>query len=44
MKFKNTLERIHSRINDTKECKSELEDRIVKITAMKQNKEENGKQ
>ena len=37
--MKNTLEGIDSRINDAEEQTSELEDRMVKITAMEQNKE-----
>ena len=37
--IKNTLEGINSRINETGKRISELEDRMVEITAMKQNKE-----
>ena len=37
--MKNTLERISSRITETEEQISELEDRMVEITAEEQNKE-----
>ena len=37
--MKNTLERINSRMTEGKEGVSELEDRMVKITAAKQNEE-----
>ena len=37
--MKNTLEGIHSRINEAEERISELEDRMVEITAAEQNKE-----
>ena len=37
--MKNTLEGINSRITETEEQISELEDRVVEITAMEQNKE-----
>ena len=37
--MKNTLERINSRINEAEEQISELEDRMVEITAAEQNKE-----
>ena len=37
--MKNTLEGIHSRINEAAEWITELEDRLVEITAMEQNKE-----
>ena len=37
--MKNTLEGINSRINEAEEQISELEDRLVEITAMEQNKE-----
>ena len=37
--MKNTLEGINSRINEAEERISELEDRLVEITAAKQNKE-----
>ena len=37
--MKNTLERINSRINEAEEQTSELEDRMVEITAVEQNKE-----
>ena len=36
--IKNTLERISSRITETEEWISELEDRMVEITAKEQNK------
>ena len=36
-----TLERINSRITDTEEQISDLEDRMVEITATKQNIEKN---
>lgn len=35
--IKTSLERINSRINDTKEWIKELEDRTIKITAKEQN-------
>ena len=37
-KTKNTLERINSRINEAETQKSELEDKMVEITAIEQNK------
>ena len=37
--MKNTLEGINSRINEAEEWISELEDRVVEITAAEQNKE-----
>ena len=37
--MKNTLEGINSRINEAEEWISELEDRLVEITAAEQNKE-----
>ena len=37
--MKNTLDDINSRINEAEEWISELEKRIVEITAMEQNKE-----
>ena len=37
--MKNTLEGINSRINKAEERVSELEDRVVEITAKEQNKE-----
>ena len=37
--MKNTLEGINSRINKAEERISELEDRVVEITAVEQNKE-----
>ena len=37
--MKNTLEAISSRINEAEEQSSELEDRVVEITAMEQDKE-----
>ena len=37
--MKNTLERINSRINEAEERISELEDKVVEITAMEQDKE-----
>ena len=37
--MKNTLEGLNSRLNDTEEWISELEDRIVEITANEQKKE-----
>ena len=37
--MKNTLEGINNRITETEEWISELEDRMVKITAVEQNKE-----
>ena len=37
--MKNTLEGINSRINESEEWISELEDRMVEITATEQNKE-----
>ena len=36
--IKNTLERINSRIPETEEQTSELEDKMVKITSEEQNK------
>ena len=38
-KIKNMLERITSRLNDTEEFISELNDRVVKITEAEQKKE-----
>ena len=38
--MKNTLEGINSRITEAEEQISELEDRMVEITAKEQNKEE----
>ena len=38
-KMKNTLERINSRITEAETQKSELEDKMVEITAIEQNKE-----
>ena len=38
-KMKNTLERINSRITEAETQKSELEDKMVAITAIEQNKE-----
>ena len=37
--MKNTLEEISDRINEAKEWLSELEDRMVEITALEKNKE-----
>ena len=37
--MKNTLEGIHSRITETEEWISDLEDRMVEFTAAEQNKE-----
>ena len=37
--MKNMLERITSRLNDTEEFISELDDRVVKITEAEQKKE-----
>ena len=37
--MKNTLEGINSRINEAEEWISELEDRMMEITAMEQNNE-----
>ena len=37
--MKNTLEGINGRITETEERKSELEDRMVEITALEQNTE-----
>ena len=37
--MKNTLEGINSRITDTEEQRSDLEDRMVEFTAVEQNKE-----
>ena len=37
--MKNTLEGINGRITEAEEWKSDLEDRMVKFTAMEQNKE-----
>ena len=37
--MENTLEGINSRINEAEEQTSELEDRVVEITATEQNKE-----
>ena len=37
--MKNTIEGINSRINEAEEQKMELEDRVVEITAVEQNKE-----
>ena len=37
--IKNTLEGINSRKTDAEECISELEDKMVEITAREQNKE-----
>ena len=37
--MKNTLEGINSRINEAEEQISELEDRVVDITVVEQNKE-----
>ena len=39
MKFKNSLERINSSITEAEEWISDLEDRILEITAIEQNKE-----
>ena len=39
MKWKNTLEGIKSRLNDTEERISELEDKVVEITIAEQKKE-----
>ena len=39
--MKNTPEGIDSRINDAEEQRSELEDRMVEISAMEQNKQKN---
>jgi len=39
--MKNTPEGIDSRINDAEEQRSELEDRMVEIYAMEQNKQKN---
>ena len=39
--MKNTPEGIYSRINDAEEQRSELEDRMVEISAMEQNKQKN---
>ena len=41
--LKNTLEGINSRITEAEEWISELEDRMVEITAEKQNKEKKNK-
>ena len=41
--MKNKLEWITRRITEAEEQISELEDRLVKITAMKRNKEKGGK-
>ena len=41
--MKNKLEGINRRIDEAEEQISELEDRLVKITAMKWNKEKGGK-
>ena len=38
-KMKNTLEGINSKKTEAKEQKRDLEDRVVEITATKQNKE-----
>ena len=38
-KMKNMLERITSRLNDTEEFISELDDRVMKITEAEQKKE-----
>lgn len=38
-KVKNTLEGIHSKVNETEEWISELEDRAVEITDTEQKKE-----
>ena len=38
IEMKNTLEGINSRVNETEEWISVLEDRFVEITAMEQNK------
>ena len=35
----NTLERMNSRLSDTEECVSDLEDRIMEITQSEQQKE-----
>ena len=37
--IKNTVEGINSKITEAEEWKSELEDKMVEITARKQNKE-----
>ena len=37
--MKNTLEGINSKINEAEEWISELEDRMVELTAVEQNKE-----
>ena len=37
--MKNTLERINNRITEAEEWKSELEDKMVEISAKEQNKE-----
>ena len=37
--MRNTLEGINSRITEAEEQKSDLEDRMVEITAMEKNKE-----
>ena len=39
-KIKNTLVGLNNRLNDTEEWISELEDRVVKITATEQKKNE----
>ena len=43
-KVKNTLEGIHSKVNETEEWISELEDRAVEITASEQSVEKRMKQ
>ena len=43
IEMKNTLERINSRITDAEERISDLEDRMVEITAAEQNKEKRTK-
>ena len=37
--MKNTLEKINSRLDDTEECISDLEDKIVQITQSEQQTE-----
>ena len=37
--MKNTQERINSRLGDTEECLSDLDDRIIEITQSEQQKE-----
>ena len=37
--MKNTLEGMNNRLSDTKECTSDLEDRMMEITRTKQQKE-----